>query len=119
MIDAIILAGGFGTRLAKIVPNLPKALAPIRGVAFLDLMLHQLARTEIVTKAVLALGHRSEAVQNHFQNHQPPLPLAFSVETEPLGTGGALLQALQKTNSETVLVLRSGKKSYALLRFVG
>lgn len=105
MFDVIILAGGFGTRLASVLPNLPKALAPIGKTPFIDLMLQRLAQEQIANKAVLALGFKSELIIEHFKNSPPVLPVEFSIETSPLGTGGALLLALQKTKSETVLVM--------------
>lgn len=105
MLEAIILAGGLGTRLASTIPGLPKALAPIQGVAFLDLMLNQLKETGLVSKAVLAVGFRSEAVVKHFEGKSTPIPIDFSIETSPLGTGGAILEALPKTSGDTVLIL--------------
>jgi D-glycero-alpha-D-manno-heptose 1-phosphate guanylyltransferase len=105
MIEAIILAGGLGTRLAAAVPHLPKALAPIQGTAFLDLLLKQLKSSGILSKAVLAAGFRAQAIRDYYQNNPSALPLEFSMEETPLGTGGALLEALSKTTSETLLVL--------------
>ena len=105
MIEAIILAGGLGTRLSSVVPDRPKALALVGGIPFIDLVLHQLAQTGLVSRAVLAIGFQSEAILRHFEQMRPPLPVAFSIEQAPLGTGGALLNALPKTNGDTLLVL--------------
>ncbi len=105
MVEAIILAGGLGTRLASVVPTLPKALAPIRGKPFLDTMLERLAQSKMIAKAVLAIGYRSDAILRHYEERSAPLPLAYSIEIEPLGTGGALLHALSQTEGKTLLVL--------------
>lgn len=105
MIDAIILAGGLGTRLAQTVPHLPKALAPIQGIPFIQLLLKQLETSGIVSKIVFALGHKADAIQAFLQTQSTRIPIEVSVEPTPLGTGGALLYALNKTESETLLVL--------------
>lgn len=103
-VDAIIFAGGRGTRLASVVSNVPKPLAPVAGRPFLDYLLDAYAASGAVRRVVLALGHLAEAVIRHYQEAPPPLPLDWVVETEPLGTGGALLNALPATDGGTVLV---------------
>jgi NDP-sugar pyrophosphorylase family protein len=105
MIDAIILAGGLGTRLAPILPHLPKTLAPIQKTPFLQLLINQLARSGIVSKIVMALSHKASAIESFIQSHSYSLPIEFSFEPSPLGTGGAILHALPKTTSDTLLIL--------------
>lgn len=105
MVCAIILAGGLGTRLAGVLPHLPKALAPIQQTPFLKILLQQLERAGILSKIILALGHKADNIQ-HFLKDQPcRVPIDFSIETSPLGTGGALLHALHKTSAKTLFVL--------------
>ena len=99
-IESIILAGGLGTRLRECVPDLPKPLAPINGAPFLDILLKQL-ETFPVSKIVLAVGYKAECIQDAYKGRS----LIFSVEDEPLGTGGALKKALALTSSEHVLAL--------------
>lgn len=103
--DCIILAGGLGTRLRESVPHLPKPLAPINGSAFLTILLKQLTQMPELTKAVLAISYKASLIINFFEKNPAPLPLAFSVEETPLGTGGALKKALSQTTSEYVLAL--------------
>lgn len=103
MVAAVILAGGLGTRLAQTVPHLPKALAPIQGVPFLQLLLQQLEKSGIISKIVLALGHKAASIQE-FLTHTS-LPIHYSIEPSPLGTGGALLHALPQADGQTLLVL--------------
>ncbi len=105
MTTAIILAGGFGTRLAPILPHLPKALAPICGVPFLQILLRQLEKTSLFSKAILALGHKATDIQAYLEKAPLDLPIDYSIETTPLGTGGALLQALQKADTDLVLAM--------------
>jgi len=91
--EAIVLAGGLGTRLRSAVPELPKAMAPIAGQPFLAYLL-QFLETQGITRVVLAVGYRNEAIRAWFGSGYRSIELAYSVEQEPLGTGGALLQAL-------------------------
>jgi NDP-sugar pyrophosphorylase family protein len=104
-LDAIILAGGRGTRLQSVVSDVPKPMAPVNGRPFLDYQLTLLARSGVVRKAVLALGYQADKVIDHYRREGAPLPLEFVVEEEALGTGGALRFALAATDSDRVLAL--------------
>ena len=104
-LDAIILAGGRGTRLQSVVSDVPKPMAPVNGRPFLDYQLALLARSGLVRKAVLALGYQADKVIDHYRLAGAPLPLDFVVEEEALGTGGALRFALAATDSDRVLAL--------------
>lgn len=105
MLTAIILAGGLGTRLESAVPHLPKSLAPIQQTPFLQILLNQLENAQILSKAILALGHKAPNIQEFLKNQYYSFSIETSIELSPLGTGGALLQALNKTDAETLLVL--------------
>ncbi|RYZ18594.1 MAG: HAD-IIIA family hydrolase [Chitinophagaceae bacterium] len=100
---AIILAGGLGTRLQSAVPDLPKCLAPVAGRPFLGYLVDHLRR-EGIERFVFALGYRSEQVLHYLAEAYPTLHYTWTIEEEPLGTGGALKQALAEANAETVLV---------------
>ena len=102
--DAIILAGGKGTRLASVISHVPKPLAPVFERPFLDYLIDRLAESGAVSRVVLALGHLSETVIEHYLANSAALPLDYSIEAEPLGTGGALLHSLEQVESDTVLV---------------
>jgi D-glycero-alpha-D-manno-heptose 1-phosphate guanylyltransferase len=104
MTDAIILAGGFGTRLREAVPNLPKPLAPINGVAFLDLLLTQIEHSGVIKKVIIAIGYRAEAIRNHLSRRTMRVPIEFSMEDQPLGTGGAVKKAMNLVQSPEVFV---------------
>lgn len=105
MIDAIILAGGKGTRLQSVVSDVPKPLAPVNGRPFLDYQLELLARSGRVRKAVLALGWLAQRVIAHYERNPPPLPVEYVLERRLLGTGGGLRNALDNTSSAHVLAL--------------
>lgn len=105
MIDCIVLAGGLGTRLRSVVADRPKPLALIDGVPFLSLLMHTLAASRQVRKTVLAVGYQAEAIVKFFSYRPFAMPVEFSGEELPLGTGGAVKKALEMTESEYVLVL--------------
>jgi D-glycero-alpha-D-manno-heptose 1-phosphate guanylyltransferase len=102
--EAIVLAGGLGTRLRSVVPDLPKPMAPIGGRPFLAWLLDDLERAGI-QHAILAVGYRYEAIQDYFGTHYGSLALSYSIEQEPLGTGGAIRQAMACADGDNTLVL--------------
>jgi NDP-sugar pyrophosphorylase family protein len=103
-IDVLILAGGLGSRLAGVLGNLPKVLAPIEGRPFLDYQLDYLAR-QGVRKVVLSLGHRAEIVLAHLAETRSPVPVETVVEPRPLGTAGAIAFARPALGSDPVVLL--------------
>lgn len=96
--DAIILAGGLGTRLADSLPDTPKSLAPVHGRPFLDYQLDYLDRWGL-SRVILSVGHLHEQIIRQYGNSYKSLTLEYSIEEEPLGTGGAILKALQFVDS--------------------
>ena len=104
-LEAIILAGGLGSRLRSVVHDRPKVLASIGEKPFLDLLLENLEKFQQISKIVLALGHFSDQIIYYYQNKKFTFPIEYSVETSPLGTGGAARLALDKTKQEEILIL--------------
>lgn len=102
--EAIVLAGGLGTRLRQHVPDVPKALAPIAGQPFLAYLLRYLEQAG-VSHAIFALGYQAEAIQRWLKQNHWQMQFSLSIEREPLGTGGAIAQAWPHTHSPTVAVL--------------
>ena len=100
---AIILAGGLGTRLKKVVQDLPKPMALIRGRPFLEYQM-DFWISQGVTKFILSVGYLKQTIIDHFSDSYNTASINYSVEDEPLGTGGALLFAAQGL-TETFLVL--------------
>ncbi len=101
--EAIVLAGGLGTRLQKIVPDLPKPMAPIAGRPFLEILLTSLA-SKGFHRAVLSLGYMAETIVAHFGNSFADMELIYEIERSPLGTGGAVRQALVRCKSDHAFV---------------
>jgi D-glycero-alpha-D-manno-heptose 1-phosphate guanylyltransferase len=102
--EAIILAGGLGTRLRSAVSDVPKAMAPVAGQPFLAYLL-QFLEAQGIARVVLAVGYRHEAIRGFFGSRYQGLQLLYSVEDEPLGTGGALQQALPHIDGAYSFVL--------------
>ena len=91
--EAVVLAGGLGTRLRERVPGTPKAMAPVAGRPFLAWLLDELADAGF-RRAILSVGYLGDAIRSFFGERHGTLELAYAVETTPLGTGGALRNAL-------------------------
>ncbi|MDP1803521.1 MAG: nucleotidyltransferase family protein [Bacteroidota bacterium] len=105
MIDtAIILAGGFGTRLQAVVTDLPKPMAPVNGQPFLNYQLNYLKHYG-VKKIILSVGYLSEKIKDHYGSNFNGLEIDYVVEESPLGTGGGIRLALEKCNAELAFVL--------------
>ena len=102
--EAIVLAGGLGTRLRSVVADLPKAMAPVAGRPFLEHLLDLLVEAGFES-AILAVGYRSEAIRGHFGERYRDMPLTYSIENHPLGTGGAIRLALRSATARDVFVV--------------
>jgi D-glycero-alpha-D-manno-heptose 1-phosphate guanylyltransferase len=114
VITAIILAGGLGTRLRTAVPDLPKPMAPIAGRPFLAYQLDYWIG-QGVDRFVVSVGYRHEAIVAHFGAAHRGVPLEYSVEQTPLGTGGGLLLALDMlTDRQRPFLLLNGDTYFAV-----
>jgi D-glycero-alpha-D-manno-heptose 1-phosphate guanylyltransferase len=101
---AIILAGGMGTRLRTLVPDLPKPMAPIAGRPFLEYLIEKLAAGG-VRDIVLSVGYRADAISDHFGARWGEAAISYVREDEPLGTGGAIALAARGWAGGSLLVL--------------
>lgn len=111
----VVLAGGFGTRVAHLLPGVPKPMAPVAGRPFLEWVVRRLARQGI-PKVLLSTGHLAEVVDRYFQ----PQPVAGVItrsfaETRPLGTAGGFLNAVRLSGEhpEAWLVLNGDSLVFA------
>ncbi|MBV8254344.1 MAG: nucleotidyltransferase family protein [Chitinophaga sp.] len=101
---AIILAGGFGTRLRSVVKDQPKPLAQVGKYPFLYYLIHYL-KSENVNKFIFSLGYLHEQITSFLEEHFQDIDYKIVIEEEPLGTGGAVkLCAEQTTENEILLV---------------
>lgn len=104
MREAIILAGGFGTRLRTVVSDVPKPMAPVAGRPFLSYLLDELSR-QGYRHVVLATGYLHEKVEACYGREYGGIAIDYAQETSPLGTGGAIVNGLQQCTEERVTVL--------------
>lgn len=101
---AIILAGGFGTRLKTVVADRPKPMAEVNGEPFLNYQLNYLKHFGI-QEVIISTGHLAEKIKSHYGNSFNGLSILYSHEENPLGTGGGIRLALEKCKEELAIVL--------------
>ncbi len=102
--QAIILAGGFGTRLKSAVSNVPKPMAPINSKPFLEYVLEELNNNGF-NKAILAIGYMKDCIIDYFGERYKNIKLVYSIEDEPLGTGGCIKQAMKYIDDDFAFIL--------------
>lgn len=102
--EAIVLAGGLGTRLRTVVSDFPKPMAPVAGRPFLRYILDMLSENDF-DHVVLAVGYKHKVIEDYFNNQYRNLAISYSVEDHPLKTGGAIAQALALCENDWVFIL--------------
>lgn len=101
--EAVVLAGGFGTRLRPVVSDVPKPMAPIGGRPFLEILLDSLAHKGF-KRVILSLGCMAEKISDHFGPCFADLELIYVIEDTPLGTGGAVRLAMTAVKHDHLFV---------------
>lgn len=102
---AIILVGGFGHRLRAVLSNIPKPMAPIANRPFLSYLLSYL-ESQGITQVIFSVHYLRETIQNYFQSNYGKVKIDYAEEVLPLGTGGAIVHALNLFHiNEAVFVL--------------
>lgn len=101
--EAIILAGGRGTRLQSVVSDVPKPMADINGWPFLTYQIRYLA-AQGIKRIILSVGYKHESIVSFFGDQFEGTPIVYMVEETPLGTGGGLRLALEASETDDVLV---------------
>jgi D-glycero-alpha-D-manno-heptose 1-phosphate guanylyltransferase len=101
--EAIILAGGLGTRLRSVVSEAPKAMAPINGRPFLEYLLEHLRKNGI-TRFIFSVGYLSTHIQQYFGAKYKDCEIVYAYEEKPLGTGGAIKNAIKSAQSDHLLI---------------
>lgn len=104
---AVILAGGFGTRLRGVIGDLPKPMAPINDEPFLAHTIRNLAK-QGVTEIILSVHYKKEVIINYFGNNFDGVKIRYSEEKKPLDTGGALKMAFSKLRDGGPVVVMNG-----------
>ena len=98
------MAGGMGTRLRDVIQDVPKPMAPIQGKPFLEYLLNWVLKYP-VSKIVFAVGYKADVIKAHFGENFKSIPIVYAEEKEPLGTGGAILNALRYTSNKNVIII--------------
>jgi len=102
--EAIILAGGLGTRLRKVAKDIPKPVVEINGKPFLEYLL-TLLLDQGIEKVILAVCYKHHVIKAYFGNFFNGLRLVYSIEDQPLGTGGAIKKSLPLVDSKDVFIV--------------
>jgi D-glycero-alpha-D-manno-heptose 1-phosphate guanylyltransferase len=102
--EAIILAGGLGTRLRSAVPDVPKCMAPVAGRPFLSYVIDYFSKQGI-KRFIFSIGYKHEVIEDYLMAVYNKLDYSTYVEEEPLGTGGAIHTACSLAISQDVLIL--------------
>ena len=101
--EAIILAGGLGTRLREVVADRPKCMALINGKPFLHYLVEYLQK-EGITHFIFSVGYMHEMIEDYLKRMQPAISYQISLEEEPMGTGGGIKLACELARDENVIV---------------
>ena len=100
-ITAVILAGGFGTRVKHLLPNIPKPMVMVLNKPFLEWIIRYLHQQNI-NHFLLSTGYLSEVIETYFNEKTlDKLTIKCYEETEPLGTGGGFINAVNQANSNS------------------
>ena len=102
--EAIILAGGLGTRLRSAVPDLPKCMAPVAGKPFIWYLMKYL-KQQGIESFIFSLGYKNEIIKEYLETNFTKTLFTFVIEDEPLGTGGAIKLACDVALEPNVIVL--------------
>ncbi|MBP1991145.1 nucleotidyltransferase family protein [Paenibacillus eucommiae] len=102
--EAIVLAGGKGTRLQTVISDVPKPMALIKGKPFLCYILDELSHQGF-SKVIISVGYKKELIIDYFGEDYRNLKIQYAEEFEPLGTGGAIKKALELTSEANLFVL--------------
>ena len=102
--EAIILAGGLGTRLKSVISDIPKPMAPIHDKPFLEYLLSYLVKFKI-KKVVLSVGYKYQNIFDYFGDNFKGMELLYAIEDKPLGTGGGINNAMYHINNDHFFLL--------------
>lgn len=110
---AVILAGGLGSRLRSVVSDVPKPMAPVGGKPFLSHLMEWLI-AQGIKKIILSVGYKSEMIERFYGDYWQGAELFYAKESEPIGTGGGLVNAIQKLSDPKALLVVNGDTFFPL-----
>ena len=110
---AIVLAGGFGTRLQSVVKDVPKPMAEINGKPFLAYLFDNLVKYGI-NEIIVSVGYKQESIIRYFKTNYKGIAIRYSSEEEPLGTGGAIKKAIQLLDPNQEVLILNGDTFFNL-----
>ena len=102
--EAIVLAGGFGTRLQQVIADLPKSMALINGRPFLEYQFNYFEE-QGVSDVILSVGYKRELIMEHFGEQYRDIHIRYAVEEEPMGTGGGIRLAMWKIRGKRAIAM--------------
>lgn len=102
--EAIILAGGLGTRLKHLLDDVPKPMAPVNDLPFLEYIFRYL-KAQKIKSVILSVGYKYESIRDHFGDSFLNINIKYSIEDTPLGTGGAIKKAMEFVETESAFIL--------------
>jgi D-glycero-alpha-D-manno-heptose 1-phosphate guanylyltransferase len=102
--EAVVLAGGFGTRLRSLINGLPKPMAPVRNKPFLEYILDWLSEYNI-RRIVISVGYKPESIISYFGHDFHGIPIEYAMEEKPLGTGGGIMNSITHVQENNIVVL--------------
>ena len=101
---AIILAGGRGKRLRPITDYVPKPLIPINNIPIIEWQIKYLKKHGI-SEVIICSGYKTEMIENYLKNKKLGIKITFSIESKPLGTGGAIKKAGKKIKDDSFIAI--------------
>jgi D-glycero-alpha-D-manno-heptose 1-phosphate guanylyltransferase len=102
--EAIILAGGLGTRLRSVVADLPKCMAPVSGLPFIHFIVAHL-KQQGVERFIFSLGYKHEVISSYIDEGFAGIDKHYVIEEQLLGTGGAIKKAAVTVNGESTIIV--------------
>ncbi len=105
---AVVLAGGLGMRLRPLTVDKPKAMIEVNGRPISEYQIEWLAKEAGIEQLIFACGYKWERLQEHFGSNFQGIPIEYSVETEQLGTGGAIKKAISTRGSDESFIVANG-----------
>jgi D-glycero-alpha-D-manno-heptose 1-phosphate guanylyltransferase len=101
---AIILAGGLGTRMRSVTRDCPKPMLLINGKPFLTYLLGFL-KSQGVEEIIFSIGYKSKVIEEYFGSQYNDIMITYAVEDQPLGTGGAIRNALRFVDTKQAFIM--------------